>query len=400
MWYLYIILATIALYVILCGYVKIKFRFWSIQPVFHIYDFMYWINPPGVINRNLPEMNNYINLLDITTKPLDDINDTTITRMCNFINSYYLRNHDAEYTPEQQNITEYLKNSNYPAYITIYREPKLLFSNGVPEAAIDDFKAVITSRPLHITLKNKLTFPTYYVDNLCVDPAHRKKGIAPRIIQTMIYNVRRLNKKVNTFLFKREGSMTAIVPLTTYITYGYEIPAVDADIMKNERLLHGSMSVIEITTSNLHLFADFIQYNIKKFNCVVLPEISNIATLIKSNNLFIYAIIETGNIIAAYVFRNPSLKYDKEHQSIECIATISCCHHKEIFTTGFNIALQICRKNNNASRLLLENTANSNDIVERYERMNMKIFSKSPTAFFMYNYVCYSIKENKCLFIY
>jgi len=60
----------------------------------------------------------------------------------------------------------------------------------------------------------------------------------------------------------------------------------------------------------------------------------------------------------------------------------------------------MCRKHINASRLLLENTANSNLIVERYDRMNMKIFSKSPTAFFMYNYGCYSIKENKCLFIY
>ena len=400
MWYLYIILAIIVIYILLCAYIKIKFRFWALQPVFHIYDFLYWIYPPGVINKDLPEINNYINLLDITTKKFDGMDDTTITRVCNFINSYYLRSHNAEYTPSKENIIDYLKNSNHPAYITIYREPKLLFSNGEPETAIDDFKGVITTRPLHITLKNKHTFPTYYVDNLCVNPAHRKKGIAPRIIQTMVHNVRRLNKKVNTFMFKREGNMTAIIPLTTYLTIGYELPDIDSEIMKNERLPYGSMSVIEITTSNLHLFADFIQSNIKKFDCVVLPEISNIATLIKSGNLFIYSIIETGYIIAAYIFRNPSLKYDKKYKSIECIAAISCCHHKEIFTIGFNIALQMCRKHINASKLLLENTANSTDIVERYERMNMKVFSKSPTAFFMYNYACYSINQNKCLFIY
>lgn len=399
MWYVYIILAIIVLYILLCAYVKVKFRFWSIQPVFHIYDFMYWINPPGVINHDLPEFNNYINLLNITTKSLDDMNETTISRVSNFINSYYLRNKNAEYTPSKENIIEYLKNSNHPAYITIYAEPKILFLNGEPEAHVDDFKGVITARPLHITLKNKKTFPTYYVDNLCINPVHRKKGIAPTIIQTMAHNVRRLNKKVNTFMFKREGNMTAIVPLTTYTTIGYELPNIDSEIMKNERL-YASMAVIEITTSNLHLFADFIQSNIKKFDCVVLPEISNIATLIKSNNLFIYAIIENGNIMACYIFKNPSLKYDKKHQVIECITSISCCSHKEIFTTGFNIALQMCRKHNNATRLLLENTANSNEIVERYEKMNIKIFTQNPTAFFMYNYACYSINQNKCLFIY
>ena len=83
----------------------------------------------------------------------------------------------------------------------------------------------------------------------------------------MAYNVRRLNKKVNTFMFKREGNMTAIVPLTTYTTIGYELPNIDSEIMKNERL-YASMAVIEITTSNLHLFADFIQSNIK--NSIVL----------------------------------------------------------------------------------------------------------------------------------
>ena len=150
MWYVYIILAIIVLYILLCAYVKVKFRFWSIQPVFHIYDFMYWINPPGVINHDLPEFNNYINLLNITTKSLDDMNETTISRVSNFINSYYLRNKNAEYTPSKENIIEYLKNSNHPAYITIHAEPKILFSNGEPEAHVDDFKGVITARPLHI----------------------------------------------------------------------------------------------------------------------------------------------------------------------------------------------------------------------------------------------------------
>ena len=130
MLYLYIILAIISIYILFCAYIKIKFRLWAILPVFHIYDFMYWIFPPGVINKELPEMNNYINLLDIKTENINKLNDTTITRVCNFINSYYLRERNAEYNPQKENIIEYLKNSNHASYISIYREPKLLFAKG------------------------------------------------------------------------------------------------------------------------------------------------------------------------------------------------------------------------------------------------------------------------------
>lgn len=394
MFYLYIILFLIIIYLLICAYVKIKFRFWSLQPVFHIYDFIYWINPPGIINNDLPEINKYINFLNITTQNIQETKEIILTQMCNFINCHYLRSKNAEYTPSTKNILEYLKNTNHPSYLSIYKEPKILFQNGNPEITINDYKAVITARPLYITFKNKKTFPTYYVDNLCVNPLYRKKGIAQQIIQTHYHNLRHFNKNIKTCLFKREGNMTAIVPLTTYITIGYEL--IDSN---NDKFLDSSYSVIEITSKNLHLFASFIQLNIKKFNCSILPDLSNINTLIKSNNIFIYSIINNNNIIAVYAFRNPSLKYDKIHNSIECFATISNCNNN-IFITGFNISLQLCNKYINATRLLLENTSDSYNIIERYEKLNIPIFSKSPTAFFMYNYACYSIHPNKCLFIY
>jgi len=400
MWYLYIILAIIVLYVILCAYIKIKFHFWSLQPVFHIYDFMYWIKPPGIINSDLPEINRYTNLLDITTQDIENINDTTATRTCNFINSYYLRSKDTKYMPTKENIMEYFKGSNHHSYLTLYKEPKLLFIKGEPNTAIDDYKAILTGRPLYITLKGKKTFPTYYVDNLCVHPDHRKKGIAPRAIQTHYYNLRKLNKKIKTCLFKREGNMTAIVPLTTYTTIGYELSDSLSDFLNLERLPHASMCVIEITDKNMQLFAEFIQSNVKRFDCVVLPEIPNLLNLIKTNNLYIYGIVEHHNLIAAYVFRNPSVKYDEIHKTLECITTLFTCHHKEIFTTGFNIALQMCRKHINASRLLIENTAHSKDIIDRYKRMNIKIFTSSPTAFFLYNYACYTCSSESSLFLY
>ena len=39
---------------------KIKSRFWSIQPVYHLYDFHYFFYKPQIIMNELPQKNTYI----------------------------------------------------------------------------------------------------------------------------------------------------------------------------------------------------------------------------------------------------------------------------------------------------------------------------------------------------
>jgi GNAT superfamily N-acetyltransferase len=397
MWYIYIILAICAIYVVFAAYVRISLKFWSLQPVFHVYNLLYWIRPPGLIHSELPEINKYVDLFNI--KMLNASENTKeeevlIGQICNFIKTHYLRTPDAEYIPSKKNIMEYMQSSHHNSFISIYSEPKLLFDKGDPVASISDILAVISARPLHVTLKGLKTFPVYYVDNLCVHSDHRRKGIAPKLIQTHYYNLRRKDSKIQTCLFKREGELTAIVPLTTFETYGYNISA-----LKEEVLPHASMNVIEITGVQLRLFADFIYSRTKDFSCVILPELSNIANIIKEGNIFIYGIIEHDKLIALYIFRDPTLKYGTE-KTIECFATLSNCHHKEIFTTGFNIALHMCNKKLNATKLLLENTSHSMDIIQELERKRIPQFMKSPTAFFLYNYACYSSPSSSTFLMY
>ena len=126
--------------------------------------------------------------------------EVLIDQVCNFIKSHYLRTPDAEYLPSRKNIMEYLQSSHHHSFISIYSEPKLLFDRGNPAASVSDILAVISARPLHVTLKGLKTFPVYYVDNLCVHDDHRRKGIAPQLIQTHYYNLRRQDAKIQTML--------------------------------------------------------------------------------------------------------------------------------------------------------------------------------------------------------
>ncbi len=52
--------------IILCKlYIKIKYKFWAYQPVFHYYDFCYWVLEKGIINKDLPETNKFCNFFNV-----------------------------------------------------------------------------------------------------------------------------------------------------------------------------------------------------------------------------------------------------------------------------------------------------------------------------------------------
>ena len=72
MWPLYLIVSLIILYLVARAFIKIKFHFWSIQPVFHIYDLYYWIKPNQIVEPALPDINKYVNLIDIKTKKVEE----------------------------------------------------------------------------------------------------------------------------------------------------------------------------------------------------------------------------------------------------------------------------------------------------------------------------------------
>lgn len=390
----YLAISIIILLIIFNLILRIKYPFWSIQPVFHVYDLKYWIFPNRIINTELPESNKYVKLLDIETFSNKTIPQDISDKAAIFIKEHYLRNKYAQYNPEYDDIFNYLQTAT-PSFLSMYSKPKILYDEKCDEIIDRDILGVITSRPLFITFKNKKeVLCVNYVDNLCVHKDNRKQGIAPNLIQTHHYHIRHFNKNTKVCLFKREGEMTAIVPLTTYETYTYNI-----DDIPKLKIEYASMKLINITESNISLFKDFIKAVGNRFDCIVNTEIMTIIKLIKNGNLIVYGLIENHSIFSLYIFRNtPSYVEDKT--GVECIATINNCPHNDTFYNGFCTALRRIKRKYNKQLLWLENTSHSNIIIDYNSRHNVVYTATCPTAFFLYNYVSYSYKSNSSLFIY
>ena len=409
----YLIVIIICFYLLISLVIRLKMPFWRTQPVFHLYNLKYWWKPPGTINVDPPPVNKFVNLVNNKLIHLSaaerEINQPKIQKICQFIQDYYVIHPSATYKPSQEDILAYLESTNHPAYFTVYQEPTLLLENGVPSGAIDeDLIGVASIRALNITFigkgkKNKkgnkkrkdIAFPVYYVDNLCVKPGYRKKGIPPQIIQTFYYNVSRTNPKVNAYMFKREGKLNAIVPLVYYETHSLDITRFQTDYVLNP-----AMTLLDIGTQQLNVLINFIKEQKTKFECVILPDVSSVLHLLKLEKLLVYGILFGGELIAVYVFRPLELYYEGQ-KTVECIAIISNCKNSDVLIAGFNMSLLKVQAKCQTGILLIEGTAHSQPVIAALFS-NVTVVKKftSPTAFFLYNYASYSVKQEKTLLIY
>ena len=393
---LYIFVFFLVVYLLLTAFIRIKMRFWHTQPVFHFYNLKYWVKPPGFINLGPPPVNKYVNLinnklitLDVDGKAEVDASPS-IEEICQFVQDYYVIHDAATYKPSKEDIMAYLQCANHPAFFNIYQEPRP--TETVPYEII----GVTSSRVLNVLLRSKnkkINFPAYYVDNLCVKPGYRKKGIPPQMIQTFYYNVARTNTRVNAYMFKREGKINAIVPLVYYDSYCFDIAK-----LQPTYALTAAMNVIEIGTQQLNSVVSFIKEQTTAFECIILPDVSSVLNLIKLGKLKMYGIVFNGEMIALYVFRPMEMYYEKK-KALECITILSNCQTDAILIAGFTASLT--KAKGLAELLLIEDTAHSSVIIRHLSQNTSTLCQfKSPTAFFLYNYACYSAKNTKTLLLY
>jgi hypothetical protein len=103
----YILFFGLLMIIIIYGYIRFKFGFWALQPVFHVYDLGYMLNPPGIINDFLPERNKYTNFKDIETIVYSELSSLQFQRFIHLIKKNYLQNKDNIFIPTDKNIIPY-----------------------------------------------------------------------------------------------------------------------------------------------------------------------------------------------------------------------------------------------------------------------------------------------------
>lgn len=394
----YILCFGILIIFLIYIYIRIKYGFWVIQPVFHVYDVNYMFNPPGIIQHSLPDKNKYTNFKDIDTIVFSELTSIQKTRFANLIRENYLQNKDNIFSPQLENIVPYFIGYNDKSFISFYYKDENMIDLKKGNM-ITDRKIIgaITSRPLNVLINNdknnkNKNFRVYYVDYLCVDKLYRKKGIAPQIIQTHNYNQRYLNKNIVVSLFKREDELTGIVPLCVYSTYGFQV-----DKWTKPAELSGEYKLLEINSTNFRFVYDFIRVNNSKFDIVINTDVANILELIKTKNIFVYAILCDEKIICCYFYRKSCVQIEKGLEVLSCFASICDCE-ENVFIQGFKISFWKISAENFFGFCGIENVSNNNIIINNII-LKTKPLIVSPTAYFFYNFAYPTFNSEKVLII-
>lgn len=393
---IYIIAAFFIMFLLFSAYVRIKYQFWALQPVFHYYDFYYWFVDVGIIDKEPPKKNKYYQP-KIKTIYFEDLSKQQLTNILTLIQTHYLQNGDNTFLPTDEYFVPYFIGHNKQCPISLYYEPKLIqdaSSNivDVPENII----SVLTSRPLHVKITNRIEMMVYYVDYLCVDKMYRKKGIAPQMIQTHKYNQDNLllnNGSSSVCLFKREDELTGIIPLCVYTTFGFQITK-----WRKPQDLTSDLTVLRCDSQNMYYLMDFLKINNNLFKVYIIPEVSNLLELVKTNNVFIYMIMSDKKIQCVYFFRKTRVYIKKEEEILCCFASINVSATNKVFVHGYKVAFwKIKEKYAEFNYAVVENISHNNKIIDELIIKTHPL--KSPTAYFFYNFAYHTFEPNDILII-
>ena len=426
----YILAIVIVFYLLIVAYIKLTYKFWAYQPVFHVYHLYWWLFPCGIIDYELPKKNKFINPFQIQHFQYpDSYNDKSNDKstelvpwdqMTSFIKQHYLQNkrHELFYNPSLKEIQTYFKGHSYPTIVSLYYEKEGLieYKNEKNELIErNNIIGCITSRPLYVTFPNESSennkhhreLTVYYVDFLCVHKQKRKQGIASELIQTHEYYQRRVghhrdsNNNLHVSLFKREGQLTGIVPLVVFSSMGYMTEHISLDRFQK---IEDYYSILRLQKSSLQLFFSFIKKNKERFGCIITPHLSNLMFLLEQNILTIYMLMLNDSVLSVYIFRNEHTM-EKKRDCISCIGSLSSRNQSnELFGFGFLHCFNLLKreisskkrendkkndkKNHNHTILYIENIGDNlflNNYVKEFH-ITKHHDCQIPMAYFFYNY--------------
>ena len=137
--------------------------------------------------------------------------------------------------------------------------------------------------------------------------------------------------------------------------------------------------------------------NGSKFDIVIRSESTNVIELIKTKNIFVYAVLCDEEIICCYFFRKSCVQIEKGLEVLSCFASICDCDHN-IFIQGFKISFWKISAENFFGFSAIENVSHNNILINNI-MLKTKPLITSPTAYFFYNFAYPTFKPEKTLII-
>ena len=421
------------------AYIKLKYPFWNIQPVFHTYDYWrYLYQTPFIIRNDIPMVTKYCNFSNIKTYDYLEVSQETRNEFIDFLRCHYIPTDRILYTMTDQIMNAYMTGNTEAAYISrgtvgfcfaypndhlpltatnfqiqsinSYQEKR----EGVVGGTVGSPTGVITSRPFQIYYNilgstnsyTKLT--AYYIDNICTSRHSKNAHTSRNLLQTHEFNQRLRSSHIKVSLLKKEIHLCrGIVPLVKYNTYTFRLnPQNHRGIPKFPPHTH----IVHIVKTNLSILQDFL-VNITSlstaFTFCGISDPGVLANLIAINQLYVFCLKVGKDIHGFYFFKNANCQYEdyatnnQDCDSLHFIASFCNTQSPPLFFLGFLHSIKAILKLKKTFRILLfDDLSHNKMLIESWMKTN-PVVADHECAYYLYNMVFprTPLKQEKCLFL-
>jgi hypothetical protein len=391
--YEYFLIGIFTIIISIIIYIKLKYPFWNIQPVYHSYDFWrYFSQTPFIIQRKLPVKTKFYDNKHVETVDFSDIKDFHMTRMIDLLQCHYLKSEKLLFTIGKADIEPLFIGHSHPCYVSFFNNQ---FADEIGEKV--EPIGSMTSRPILLYIRTENQFYNIYLwDLICINRIDIPKNIDRNLIQTHEYNQRFRNLDISASLFKKESPLhEGVVPLVEFTTSIFLLRS-----KSRVPRLPAHHLLIHMDSKNVSEIYDFLTEMRGNFTLSIYPEIGSILALSKSRQLQIYALKCKGDILGLYFFKNSNMLYEEGGQTLESVSTLwnplayqnfQDSIKTSLFFVGFLLALKSTIEQGKNDKIQYKfikfnRLGDTCKIIDQWKQKYAPIYEKT-AAYYLYNMV-------------
>lgn len=448
------ILVVIVSCILTAAYIKIRYPFWNIQPVYHRYDYLRQFYSTPFIICDKSYITKFCDFVQVRTKSFYDLSNQDKMRMVDILRCNYIPSDQVIYTINAKQIDNIFTGYAEIPYVSFFveKEYKLSKPDSINPQSVLEIETgnipfgMITSRAFHIEISprsslGKESISAYFLDFVCVKRdlhPEKQSEINRKMFQTHEYNQRTKNPSVRVSFFKKEVELChGIVPLMTYKTYIYVIPTIKLlnYYVKGTYGAYGvkgtyganlnkDVQVIRIYRDNLDILIDILGIYSEKgvtkdsvyddFDLRIVPDISVIIEQIKTELMYVFVLKRKNDILAYYFLKNAFTCFESHEKTGNATLSLiaSFCnmnnisiYRQDLFYWGFLYVLRDIMRIRNQIRyntLYIDGISHNGIIAKKFSVLTNSSPNTHENAYYLYNYVIPwmpVLNESKCFVV-
>ena len=375
----YILFLLLLFVVIFWIYIKLQYPFWSLQPMFHQYDYFRKLQKSPFLVSTKVVSTKYLKTEQIQTFEYMKCDDKKINKFIDFIQCNYNDSDNILLLNDKKNYLAFFFDQKYPTLISFYQEK--IKTHQMENTIV---LGCIVSRFITLSFET-IILPTYLFDYLCIHKSCKEKhkqNIIYNLIQTHEHNQRKRIPTIYISLIKQKiKPLDGIIPLVTYHQLLFYLTKTTQPLS-----LPYQFTCNAINKKNSNLLIDFLEKSTTIFRFTAISNFMKILYLINNEEMYVYCLCKGSHVFAYYFFKNSQKQYDHIGDVLEFVGSYNNTRSSELFYQGFIYALNSLCLKTNFKILLFENISHNILLIDKISELYTLLLREN-IYYYLYNYI-------------